>query len=145
VVVTDEQVATLRAQLAGDFDEHKRLYGRLDRAAAQTGYTALIAGAFYEAVERRFAESGTSAEVVGFVGDVRSRSSQAGEKIDPRTAERLIRAVYTDEEIDDLDAETVIRTQMLILAALVADEQFDGAELDDFVTKARKLADRLMG
>jgi hypothetical protein len=48
--VTDEQVATLRARLAGDLGEHERLYGQLDEAAARTAYIGLItAAAFYEA------------------------------------------------------------------------------------------------
>jgi hypothetical protein len=144
MIVTDEQVATMRAQLAGDREKYERLWAQLDQDAAKMGYTALIAGAFIEAVERRFAQTGTHTDVIEFVADARSRVDELSAKIDPLTAERLILAVYTDEEIDDLDANTVVRTQMLLLATLVADEQFDDAALDDFLGKARSQGDLLL-
>jgi hypothetical protein len=144
MVVSDEQVAALRAQLAGKADEYQRLWEQLDRETARIGYPALITGAFFEAVERRFGKASTTSDVIKFVSDARSRSDELGEKIDPRTAERIILAVYTDEEIDDLSANSVIRTQMLLLAALVADEQFDDVELDEFLAKARPQGDLLL-
>ncbi|HZB32801.1 MAG TPA: hypothetical protein VE465_21765 [Streptosporangiaceae bacterium] len=140
--VTADQVATLRAYLKGDFGEYERLVDQLDSGAARTGYSVLLAAAFFKAVDRRFAENGTDADVVEFVGHVRARSERLGDKIDPRIAERLIRAVYTDEDIDDIDGETVIGTQFLLLAALVVDERLDEAGLDRFLAEARALADQ---
>jgi hypothetical protein len=140
--ITADQVATLRAYLTGDFDAYDQLRARLDSTAARAGYSALIAAAFFKAVDQRFAKSDADAEVVLFVGSVRARSEGLGDKIDPGVAERLIRAVYTDEEIDDLDGETVLGTELLLLAALIVDEQFDDSELDEFLSAARKLADR---
>ena len=58
MTVTDEQVATLRAQVEGKLDEHKRLLAQLDPATARTGYAALIAAAFSLAVNSRFAHDG---------------------------------------------------------------------------------------
>jgi hypothetical protein len=142
MAVTADQVATLRAFLARDFEQYEGLYERLDREAAKTGYTALIAAAFVEAVERRFTVNSENAEVVEFVGATRARFDEDGDQIDPSAAERMIRAVYTDEEIDDLDTDTVVGTQVILLAALIADEGFEDAELDEFLTKARKLADQ---
>jgi len=143
MAVTDEQMATLRAQLAGNLEEHKRLLAQLDRDAARTGYSALLSAAFCVAVERRFAQGAGTADVIEFVGNVRSRLSEAADKIDPRTAERLILAVYTDERVpDNLDLETRFRTQLLLLAALIADERLDDAGLDAFLADARKLADQ---
>jgi hypothetical protein len=139
--VTADQVATLRAYLAGDFDSHKRLFGQLDRAAAQTGYMALLTAAFFEAVDRRFAENGTTADVIDFVANVRARHLRDADEIDQRTAERLILAIFTDEEIDDLDAETKVNAQIILLFALIAEERFDDSALDEFLAEARKLAD----
>lgn len=141
MTVTDDQAAALRAYLAGDFDTHRRLRGQLDPAAAATGYAALLGAAFCVAVEHRFTGNDSPAAVIDFVADVRSRSEGLGGKIDPVAAERLIRAVYTDEQIDDLDRETRIRSQFLLLAALVVDEHLDDAGLDAFTAEARKLAD----
>lgn len=142
MAVTDDQLATLRAQLAGNLDEHKRLFAHLDPVAARTGYRSLVSAAFCQAVERRFAPDSSAANVIEFVGDVRSRSESAADEIDPRTAERLILAVYTDESIGDMDPGTNFGTQILLLAALIADEQFDSTGLDEFLAQARKLADQ---
>lgn len=139
--VTTDQVATLRAYLAGDFDSHKRLFGQLDRTAAQTGYTALLTAAFFEAVDRRFAQNGTTAAVVEFVADVRARHLKRADELEPHVAERLILAILTDEDIDDLDTEAKIQTQIILLYALIADERLDDAGLDEFLVEARKLAD----
>ena len=143
--VTDDQVAALRAYLAGDLDLHKQLYGRLDRAAARIGYTALVAAAFFEAADRRFARNGTAADVIEFVGDVRGRSERLAGEIDPSAAERMIRAVLTDEDISDMDDEVKGRLYIVLLAALIFDEQLDDAGLDAFLVEARKLADQWTG
>ncbi len=65
-----------------------------------------------------------------------------GSQIDPRAAERMIRAVYTDEPIDDLDSATKGRTQIILLAALVNSERLGDAGLDAFLADASKLANQ---
>jgi CelD/BcsL family acetyltransferase involved in cellulose biosynthesis len=139
--VSDEQFATLSAQLAGRFDEHKRLLDGLDPIAARTGYSALVSAAFSVAVDRRFAEDGGVGRVVEFVSDVRARS-EATAQIDPRTAERVILAVYTNEQIDDIDPRTSFETQLVLLAALIADAGYDAPALDEFLAEARQVADQ---
>lgn len=139
--VTDEQEATLHAQLAGRVDEHRQLLDALDPAAARTGYSALVSAAFCTAVSDRFPEGTPAADVIEYVGDVRSRTEGAA-KLDPVIAERLILAVFTDEETDDIDTRTSFRTQLVLLAALIADAQPDEAGLDRFMGRARRLADR---
>ncbi|GLY81611.1 hypothetical protein [Actinoallomurus iriomotensis] len=142
--VTDEQVATLRAHLAGDVEEYQRRWGRLDRNAARTGYMALLAAAFFEAVDRRFAQSGTAADVIEFVGALRARLDEDADEVDPVVAERLIRDALGDGSIDDLDEDTIISTKVLLLTALISDEKLGDAELDEFMATARSLGDRLM-
>jgi hypothetical protein len=139
--VTDDQVAALRAYLADDLDQHRQLYARLDRQAAHSGYAALLAAAFFEAVNRRFAQDGTTADVIEFVADVRGRSQALAEAIDPRAAERLIRAALTDEDIDDLDDRAKGSLYVVLLAGLIGDEQLSDDGLDEFLAEARKLAD----
>jgi hypothetical protein len=142
--VADEQVAALRAYLAGDFETHRRLQSQLDPAAARTGYTALIAGAFFEAVDRHFAQKGTDADVVEFVASVRMRSERLAQELDPQIAERLIRHSLGRGSIADVDDEVVVQTQIVLLAGLIADEDFSTADLDKFMITARALGDRLM-
>jgi hypothetical protein len=141
MAITADQVATLKAFLDQDFDKYEQLYRRLDPELAQTGYTALIAAAFVEAVDERFGKAQTDAEVVEFVAAARARFDDTGDRIDPHAAERMIRAVYTDEQIDDLDTETIVGTEVILLSALIADKELDEAGLDDFLAKSRKLAD----
>lgn len=143
--IADDQVAALHAYLAGDLDTYRRLHGQLDPIAARTGYTALIAGAFFEAVDRRFAKNGAEPDdVVQFVASLRSRSERLANEVDPGIAERIIRHSLGIGSIEDLDDETVVQMQIVVLAGIVADEQFDPAELDKFMTTARALGNRLM-
>ncbi len=142
MAVTGQEVATLRAQLAGDFVEHKQLLRQLEGTGGLVGYMALVAAGFFEAVDRRFGKGTTPADVIQFVGDVRSRFDGADDGIDPRVAERLILRVLGQGSVGDLDGATIRRLQRLLLPVLVADEQLDDAGLDEFLTSARKLADR---
>jgi hypothetical protein len=140
MAVTADQVAALRAYLTGDLDKYERLVDQLDADAAAAGYSALLAAAFFEAVDRRFAENGTAADVVKFVGDVRAKSQRLAE-IDPTVAERLILHSLGEGSIGDLDNETVISNQFLLLGALIVDEQLDNAGLDQFLAEARTVAE----
>jgi hypothetical protein len=141
MAVTDEQVAALRAQLAGDLEEHHRLFTQLTPSDVRSGYRALASAAFCVAAERRFPNGSTAADVIEYVGDVRGRT-QAAAQMDPRTAERVILAVVTDEPLEDVDPRTSFEIQLLLLAAMTADAQLDAAGLDAFLVEARKLADQ---
>lgn len=140
--VTDEQVAPLRAQLSRQPAEHLRLFDLLDQTAKRTGYRTLVSAAFVTAVERRFAPDVSPAEVIEFVGDVRSRSAQVADQVDPRTAERVVMAVFTGHSLDDIDAPTSWEIQLALMAAIIGDEHLDDAGLDAFLAEARKLADQ---
>jgi hypothetical protein len=146
MAVTDEQVATLRTQLAGDNDEFHRLNAALDHSPSATAaYAALVLAAFVKSVDRRFTADTPRSEIVEFVSDVRSRSDRLGEKLDQDAAERLILSVNTDERVDDLDARTRFGMELVLLAALVGDSRLDDNELDDFLSQARKFGDQLLG
>jgi hypothetical protein len=62
--------------------------------------------------------------------------------MDPLIAERFLRTIVTDEKVGDVDPRASFRTQLLLLGALIADARPDDGELDHFMTRARKLADR---
>jgi hypothetical protein len=104
--------------------------------APEDGGLRLNLGARTESPE----EAPGSSEAAGDTA-ARAQFDEKGVEIDPRAAERMIRAVYTDEEIDDIDTETLVGNQIFLLTALIADEGLDGAGLNAFLTKARKLAD----
>lgn len=140
MAVTDDQVATLRAQLAGNVEEHKQRLAQLGKAEAATGYAALLSASFTLAAYQRFGKKGDTAAVMRFVADVRSRTDDAA-AIDPRVAERLILATFTDEEIDDIDLQVRYETQIVLLAAIISDSKLDDAQLEQFLAKARGIAD----
>jgi hypothetical protein len=81
------------------------------------------------------------AEIVEFVGQVRTRSDRIADELDPRAAERLILHALGEGSIEGLDEETVAGTQMLVLAALIADEHLDDAGLDEFMAEVRAVAE----
>ena len=139
--VSDLAVATLRALLADEIEQYKRLLRQISTDGDKRAYAILIAAAFFRAANKRSEEGATRSDMIEFVADVRSRSEQARDDIDPRTAERSIQAVVSDADISDLDARDVRRHQVLLLAGFIADERFSPAELDEFMAGARGLAD----
>lgn len=140
--VTDHQVAALRAHVTGDLEEYKRLTSQFDRETDKFGWAALITAGFYEAVDRRFANA--KDEVIEYVGSVRVRSDQAADEIDPRIAERLIRYALDEGPDPEVDGKTRALTQMVLLAVLVHDGQYDDDELEQFLADVRRFADQMI-
>ncbi|RKS67693.1 hypothetical protein BZB76_6899 [Actinomadura pelletieri DSM 43383] len=143
--VSDQQLATLRALLLGQMDEHERLLDQLKTKDEQTGYIALTTAAFFEAVDRKFAAGNSVAglpEVIEFVAHQRSAHPVAAEQLDPGIAEQvLMHAIGKGTISDDIDGETLLGTKILLLAALNAEADLDEAEVDGFLAKARAEAD----
>ena len=144
MAITDTQVAALRAQLAGDAEEHRRLLGNLDQHADGSSYATLLACAFSEAVERRFGLTPDRAAVVEFVGDLRARAETIRQRLSAEVAERTIMTVYGEGSVNDLDDETVTYAQVVTTTGLISDEQLSDAELDSFMAEVRSVAERLV-
>lgn len=138
--VTSDQVEAMRAYLTGDGDSYKQMIDQFD-ATARKAHAALIIASFIMAADRRFGKGSTRADVTEFVSNLRSRSEQLADDIDQNQAERLIMAVHTGEDIDDIDDGLY----SLLLAGLIADAQLSDAELDEFLDNARDLADQMLG
>lgn len=141
--VTDLQVATLRAQLAGQGEEHQRLLSRLTSPEDQQGYSLLLAVAFFEAVNRRFQSEGKVVDdtvVIDFVADLRTRSAEIGERLDPAIAERLILHALGKGDVDGIDGNTMLSGQILILGGLIAEATLTEAELDAFMARVRTMS-----
>ncbi|MGC4954998.1 hypothetical protein ACLQ2P_17415 [Actinomadura citrea] len=145
---TDDQVATLHALLAGRREEHRQLLNQLDLPSANTGYSALLAAGLFEAVERRFIIDGKvvdSAEVVSFVASVRERGDEMPDLINPEIAERIIfRMLDQGEPVSNVDADTIVRHQIILLAGLIGDANLSESELSEFMQKIRVDADELL-
>ena len=141
MTATDDQAAALRAQLDGDYDEHRRLRAGLDARGAMGGYTALVTAAFIEAVDRRFGPwHRDDATVAAFISGVRSRFPGAEDEIDQATAERVVRKALGRGSVSDIDGPAIRRTEMLLLPVMVAGEQYSGEDLDRFLADARSFS-----
>ena len=138
MVVSEQQVAALRALLTKDFEEHTRRTRQLDDDGMRD-YMTLDSAAFFEAADRRFANADLPAAVIEFIGKVRSRNAQAAEKIDPVLTERVILKALGHGSISDLPGREIRRVQNLMLPGLVDDERLDAAGIDALLATARKL------
>jgi hypothetical protein len=138
--VTDDQIASMRAYLRGDVEAFEQISAQLD-SANKEARGALIAAAFFKAAERTF-KDGDRADVIEFVGRVRARSADLAQSIDPRIAERLILATFTDEDVEDIDGKTQGDHFGILLAGIIAEAQPSDTELNSFLEESRKLADK---
>jgi hypothetical protein len=139
--VTDQQAAALRALLAGDVEGHAQLRRQLDPREDQRPYAVLVSNAFAEAAERRFGDHVTPGDVTEFVADVRSRSEALQHDLDPAAAERVLLTALADGNVTGLDAWAVRSSQVILLAAMIADAALGDGELDAFLALARAQAD----
>jgi hypothetical protein len=93
------------------------------------------------ATRHRFAPKWTVSQVIKYVAAARARWGKDAEDIDPRAAEIMLRRALDDDAPADLDETVKGRAQIFLLGELIPEEQFDNAELDEFLAKARMLAD----
>lgn len=142
-MISTEQVTALRALLTKNFDEHHQVIAQIKQTGGLTGYYELVTAAFFEAVDRRFGAQYNLPDIVKYVAEVRTRLRDPDRGIDPNVAERLIRKALGEGTTGGIDKGTLLRTESVLLAMLVMDEQFDDAALDAFLAEARALADRL--
>lgn len=142
--VTDEQVAALRSYVAADVaEEWVSLHDQLRQDGGLDDYGTLVTAAFVTAVRRKFSPTWTLAAVIRFVASARATISEKPDLIEPRAAENLIRRALGDTVTDTADLETKTRAQLLLLVALIQDEQLDDIGLDAFLVDARTLADQI--
>lgn len=147
MAIVDEHVAVLRAQLTGQRDEHLRLAKQLSPEEANEEYAALVAAAFIRAVERRFIKDEKAAdvsEIIDFVSQLRAKSDEMPDVINPQLAESMILYLLKKGPIADADADTKFGHQIVMLATLVGEEQLSSTELDAFLTDARALGNDLL-
>lgn len=142
-MVSDEQVAALRAFLALQPDTAEQLTKQLVETGHLEGYGELVYAAFVTAVRRRLSPTWTIPDVIRFVATARARLLKNEIEIDPRTAEILMRGALGDGIVAELEEEARTRAQIFLLGEMAVDEQLDDAGLDAFLATARVLADQL--
>lgn len=143
-MITDEQIEQLRARLTGDYAHLPRI-ADLDKDN-RVAHMILLSAAFVEAVDRRFSGKVDRSAIIQFVGDLRSRSQEFADSLDPEQTERLIRHSLGDNvSIDDVSGSDEVTTYIIVTAALVSDEKMDEAQFEEFITEVRSLADDQLG
>lgn len=107
--ITDEQVATLRAQLAGERREHERRLEQLTTEEEKAAYGALVTAALFEAIDRRFIKDGRAAEddvVINFIAHQRAIHPNSADLLDPTVVENVILNALNKAPLGDFDGET---------------------------------------
>ena len=145
MAVTDDQVAALRSYLSAHTDaesaDAERQFLTLARTGHLGGIEALAYGAFAAAARRRFSPTWTSADIVRFVADFRSSSTEAASLVGASAAENQLRGALGEKLTARPDEETRARAQLILLAALTVG--FTSSELDGLLVEGRILADSL--
>lgn len=95
-MATELHVATVRALLSGDLDEHLQLIGEVGRDGSVYSYGLLYEVVFGLAVRHRFGEQATRADVIRFVAQARANRLLEVPDFDILAAERLLLAVLGD-------------------------------------------------
>ena len=138
--VKDDQKATLHVALAGRFHKHERLLDALDPVRRR------------KATTRSSRQPSRWQSTQDFPKGPRKRTSSSSlatsgpvlraARIDPRVAERVMLAMTSDREIDDIDPRAGYQARLVLLFALIADARSDEATLGKFMGQARRLADK---
>jgi hypothetical protein len=135
--VSGEHVAALRAFLASDDTAFDLIGGLLDEDGSWSAYGLLQAAALAVAARRRFPRGFQNADVIRFVGRTRAALGDKAGRIDPGTAERLLRAVLWDPaQAAGLDQDQAALATMALLKALVTEEGLAGADVDAFLAES---------
>jgi hypothetical protein len=132
----------LRAFLTGD-DAFDRISALLDEDDSWQAYGTLAEAAFGVAARRRFPGGYKTDDTIRFVGRTRAALQDEADRIDPRTAERLLRSVLSDPAYAaGLDQDATALAMMAMLKALVTEEGLSGPDLDVFLAESRDEARR---
>src|SRR5262249_10981573 len=119
-----------------DIDTAGRLRGELD-SEGRRAYAVLLSTALSRAVNRRFREHHTSADIIEFVADARARYPRTGEMVGAEEAERVIRAALGEDHlIDTLDWRSISAAQTAVLFALVHEDDDAPEEVDALLAGA---------
>ncbi|MBB4774457.1 hypothetical protein [Actinomadura livida] len=143
--VTDMHLEALLALLVEGPEEWLERYGETIKNENNVGYSLLIYHAFNEALRLRFSPTYTVPQIIRFVADLRLTLKEYAHELDPRVAESLIRYSLGDDAFTGrppfgTDEVTVMRAQLLMLVALVSEEELDEAELVKLVKDSAALA-----
>lgn len=135
--VTADGFDALAAFLRHEFTTYKDMLVEVDNKS----FARALAAIFFVAMDRKFDDDASLADVVRFVGEARAQFDDTGDKIASGAAERLIRAVLFEEEeglADDLDPNEQGAAEMALVAAAAEQGQWTGKDIAELVAEARE-------
>jgi hypothetical protein len=133
MTASEEHAAFLRAYLQGDEDAVTSSWGQ---ATSPDGLALLVHAAFVIAARRKFAPTWTRAAVVRYVAEVREALSERPDLIDPRIAEYELRRALGDKTPPTASPSSVATAQLIMLNAMIASLDLDGAGVDELLRQA---------
>lgn len=142
--VTDAQLVWLRAYLAGEMDEARRVGSQVAAPGEAAGIGALVSAAFVVAARRTFAPGWTRDEVTRYVARIRGLLSEQPDALDPLVAEQELRSALGEKLTTRTGAKSRGRAQFILLNALVQSLGLDEAGVADLLDQARGIADSLL-
>lgn len=131
-----DPLEALEAFLCQDFGTYDRLAPDADPGLLATAFRTAYGLAAADLFEDR-----SVADIIGFVARVRERYDRTGDRLDPRTAELLLRAAASGDDslAAGLDRYAVSAAQVVLLGAMVYEANWDEPQLDAFLAETRSL------
>ena len=136
-----EPAEFIRTLVLEDYEANDRYERQLDEQG-WAGFPRFLATVFFLAVERRFKDRDSQAEVIRFVADMRTASADAASMLDPQAAELVVRAVLDPDVTFEVDQTTLGQIQTMVAHKILSDERLTPEELDAFLGEAEELVSR---
>ncbi|MFY1690813.1 hypothetical protein [Plantactinospora sp. WMMB782] len=141
MTIKPELPAYIRALVRGDNEAHDRIQAQLD-SEGWDGFPRFLASLCFLAVDRRFGDDATSADVIKFVADLRAGLADGGPEINAEDAEALIRANIDPEADYDIAPSMIGKIQAAVVYKVLTDEHITDEDLDAVLIEAAQLATR---
>ncbi|TCB95582.1 hypothetical protein E0H26_19155 [Micromonospora zingiberis] len=131
----------IRTMVRGDYAANDAVEAKLD-AEGWDGLPRYLAAVFFLAVDRRFGETGSHAEIIAFVGELRAGLADGGPEINAEAAEQLISSII-DPSLDySMSQEMIGRIQAATVQKILTEENLSDSELDSLLAEAANLSSR---
>jgi hypothetical protein len=141
MTIKPELPAYFRTLVRGDNATNDQIEAKLD-AEGWDGFPRFLAALFFVAVDRRFGEDATRADVIKFVADMRAGLGDDGPEVNAEAAENLIFSII-DPSVDyDIHPQMIGRIQAATVNKVLAEGDLTDQELDAVLSEAVELASR---
>jgi hypothetical protein len=132
----------VRTLVRGDHGSNDLIEAHLD-AVGWEGFPRFLASLFFLAVDRRFGDNASTADVIRFVAALRADLSEGGPDLDVSAAETLIKSILDPSIEYTISQEMIGKIQAATVYRVLADEKLSDNDLDAFLAEAARLAERV--